>query len=586
MLIRSLVIHNILSIETAEVNFGQTGLILVDGWNFDDNTANGAGKTAIFNALSFGLYGKMPRDITASEYLRRDTKSGYVEVKIDCGGELWTVRRERPTNLVFWNNNEPEKITQEEFEKKLGLTYGQFLLTIYASQLKTNKFILLNDSGKKDFLLQLLNLEQFTVAKNNAAQLVKDIAAKGGKLDLAITALGSKIQTSKDFLVDEKSVQERLSEWTVQISAMDCQIQQLGLVPKPDLSKYQALEDSVAQKRAEFQVIRAEHAQTRRNWTALYSQLKTVKEIDAMDCPHCAQKVVAGGDVLLRADDVSAQQQFIETHNQSLQQQMETINVEVQVLQTKLNEESKITDLSNKIRAKRLVDSEEYEQAVAGISNLQVQKYRLETSAASLQNKLTESIALQDKILAYEEEKTKLTTAFDKLSSEMVVAETLVHMFSPVGISAYIFDMVIGMLNQYAAVYLDHLLPNASYQLLSYRETKSGETKAKFSEKICKGGKETSLGALSGGELRCISLAVDLAVIDVVCKMSGAQLNPLILDEPYDGMDNSNRERAMELISKLANDKEIWVIDHSSEVCAMFSKTIRVEKRNDISVLV
>jgi DNA repair exonuclease SbcCD ATPase subunit len=74
MKVLSLKIENILSIKEAQVDFEDSGLILVEGWNYDDGRANGAGKTAIFNALSFALYGKLPRKITASEILRKGTR--------------------------------------------------------------------------------------------------------------------------------------------------------------------------------------------------------------------------------------------------------------------------------------------------------------------------------------------------------------------------------------------------------------------------------------------------------------------------------------------------------------------------------
>ena len=102
MKIKTLQIHNFLSIENADLNFNETGVVLLDGWNFDDDTANGAGKSAVFNALSFGLYGKVPRDVTTSEVLRKGTKTGYVTVTVECNDGLYGVRRERPANVTYF----------------------------------------------------------------------------------------------------------------------------------------------------------------------------------------------------------------------------------------------------------------------------------------------------------------------------------------------------------------------------------------------------------------------------------------------------------------------------------------------------
>jgi DNA repair exonuclease SbcCD ATPase subunit len=583
MIIKSVSISNILSVQSIQLSFGVAGMVLLQGWNHDDNTANGAGKTAVFNALSFGLYGKMPRNITSSEYLRRGAKAGFVEVNIEVNGDIWTVRRERPTNLTFLKNGETENITQEAFEKVLGLTYSQFITTVYASQLKTDRFILLNDSGKKDFLLQLLNMEKFNVARTTATQLTKDISVKIGKLDLAMTSTTSKIQTSNSFLVDEEEVKAHLAG--CDSSILETQIQALSAIQKPDLTRYQTIESGIAKKQEALGQLKAQYQQERYAYTDLYSKKKTAKNVSTLSCPHCSDLVVLGQNTLLKATDAEAQRQHIQQHNDELEAQMLVIGQKIDDIKEQLTEEVKLTELAQKIKNKQREESEEYIQAVTRISTLQMQKQRMESEIASWHNKLKESDALRQKIEQYSQELAILEQASDKLRAELTEAETLVHIFSPTGVSAYIFDMVLDMLNTQVTEYIESLWPNASYQLLSFKETKAGETRAKFSEKIILGGKETSLGALSGGELRCLSLAVDLAIVDIVSRISGIQINPLILDEPFDGMDASNKERAMELISKLSKDKEIWVIDHSSELQTLFSRVVKVEKRNEVTAL-
>ena len=77
MKIQYVEIRNLLSFEDATLQFEDNGLVLLEGWNFDDGRANGAGKTAIFNSVCFALYGKVPREISISEILRDGTKKGY-----------------------------------------------------------------------------------------------------------------------------------------------------------------------------------------------------------------------------------------------------------------------------------------------------------------------------------------------------------------------------------------------------------------------------------------------------------------------------------------------------------------------------
>lgn len=96
-------------------------------------------------------------------------------------------------------------------------------------------------------------------------------------------------------------------------------------------------------------------------------------------------------------------------------------------------------------------------------------------------------------------------------------------------------------------------------------------------------GKEVSIGSLSGGENKAFSLALDFAIIDVIGSQYGLNLNPIVLDEPFDGLDAIGREIVIDLLSKLSEKRQILVIDHASEAKSMFSNVVRVEKHNGIS---
>jgi len=98
-------------------------------------------------------------------------------------------------------------------------------------------------------------------------------------------------------------------------------------------------------------------------------------------------------------------------------------------------------------------------------------------------------------------------------------------------------------------------------------------------------GKEVSIGSLSGGEQKALSLCIDFAMLDTLGKYFGMSLNPIILDEPFDGLDSVGREIVIDLLSKLSLNKQILVVDHASEAKAMFSQVISVEKKAGISTV-
>src|SRR5690606_25707823 len=120
---------------------------------------------------------------------------------------------------------------------------------------------------------------------------------------------------------------------------------------------------------------------------------------------------------------------------------------------------------------------------------------------------------------------------------------------------AYVMDTIVDVFNDKIGDYVNMIWPNASYSIQTFKETGSGELRAKFSEKLVIAGDTVSTGSLSGGEFRCLSLAMDFAIVDVLESMFGTKVNPIILDEPFNDLDASNRERAVELLQRISVDR-------------------------------
>ena len=63
------------------------------------------------------------------------------------------------------------------------------------------------------------------------------------------------------------------------------------------------------------------------------------------------------------------------------------------------------------------------------------------------------------------------------------------------------------------------------------------------------------------------------------------RIRSIILDEPMDGLDGMGREIVLDLLKNIAKDRLIIVIDHAQELKAAFESVIRVEKRNNTSIV-
>lgn len=566
MKIKNLKIHNILSIEDAEVEFGNSGLVLIEGFDYDTNRANGAGKSAIFNALSFALYDEVPKRITKSEILRRGTTNGYAELSLEVNGRTFKVKRERPVASTYYIDGLQVNMTQEAFVKAIGINYEQFLTTMYNCQDSNNRFVFLNDRGKKEFLLNIMNLGNFNDFKKNVTDKMSKFSAEKTIIDVKIDGLRNSINIYKQQLIDPKTIQTTIDQLQFDVSNYVTEIKKLEKILEPDISKYADIEKNIQTKLLGIQSLRMQ-CQTKRN---------ELRQLQSMthdtECPDCSAHLNIINGKAVKAGDQKA-----------IDDQIKVVSASINELETGILKENEIKQLSEKVKLKKAEDYKEYNTAQNAISeyknSISYKEREINNLSAQVQQQNTIKQSMKD-IIAQ-------VTAFNirnkEITDEIEVLETIGMFFDPTGAPAYIMDSVVDSFNDSVTDYINYIWPNASYSLQTFKENKDKTISTKFSESLMINGKDISIGSLSGGELRALSLAIDFAMINILNSKFSIDLNPIVLDEPFNGLDTMGKEMIIELLEKLAVDKEIWVIDHSSESKAMFDRTVRIEKRNGVS---
>lgn len=572
MKILSVKIHNILSIENAEILFEDTGLVLVEGWNYDLGRANGAGKSAIFNAISFAIYDKVPRKITASEILRRGTSKGFSECRVLLADAVYTVRRTRPKGVQFFKNDQPIDITQEEWERKIRLSYFQFLISVYCSQKGNNRFLDLNDSDKKNFLLQLLDLDQFQELKRAADSESRCLSDEIINISNEIASQQSKIEAYKESLVNESDVNRELAELRNKIKKYDEKIISLQNIQKPDLSNYVKLSNQLDLKIQNFVAARSVKTVYHNQYRQLLSSQVDFSGSDT--CDSC-------GSVL----DISEAKEHHKKEQLKIETELKNLKQKIDEQDNILSKENEIYNLRKKLDEKKKVETEEYTKAQSSITELKMASQKISILIENYVIKLSNNKTLFNKINALEESNNKLNIDHAKKIKDLEFYKVLSAMYSPTGAQAYVLDSIIDSFNEVVKDYINLVWPTATYVLNSYKENSKGDITAKFSECLTINGDEVSVGSLSGGEARAISLCVDFAIMDVMQNNFGIKINPTILDEPFDGLDAIGKELIIDLLEKISTDRQIFVIDHSSEAKAMFTKIITVELKNKISTV-
>lgn len=569
MQVISLEIFNILSIGHIKLQFNEKGLTLVEGWNYDDSTANGSGKSAIFNALAYCLYGKIPRKITATEILRKGTKKGWVKTEVTDGNTTWSVERGRPTKLIFQKNNKTIDITQEEFEKKIRFTYNQFLIALYSAQTAGEKYIDLNDTGKKNYILQLMDLEKISDAKKLVDSEIKELKKGMIEIEGTIREYGAKIEVHKESLSDVKEQRDILEKYRTKLYDLNNKTE--NAVKRPDLDKFDDLKEKVYEKLSKLRRQEQHIAQLRERYSDLTMEIE-----EDVSCPSCGEGLtVAGGAI-----------ESTEKLNDKNKERADELVQKINAAPNFRAEIEKCQTLLQQIKEKRSAALEAYETA----AEQSKERHRLSTiynnQIRMAQDKIDSNDLIKQKIDKLQTASLKEASKLDDLKEQILYAEAEAQIFSPTGASAYIMDSTIDIFNEEVVEQINSIWPNATYSLQSYKENKTGDVKAKFSERLTINGVERSRGSLSGGEYKCLSLGIDFANISVLEKMFSTFINPIILDEPFEGLDAANRERVISMLEKVAQTRQIIVVDHASEAKSMFTDVIRVEKRNGVTTMV
>ena len=558
------------------MSFEDNGLVLVEGWNYDTSRANGAGKTAIFNCLAFGLYDQLPRKITKSEILRRGCKTGFVRISVSCGEDIWTVQRARPKGAKYFKNDVEQDITQEEFESYIRLSYQQFLLTIYTPQANSGwlvRFLSSPDTSKKEFLLQLLNLDQFSGSKKAVDTLIAKIQAAVDLETNKITTARARIETYEESLVDEIALAKSINELQDSLAPIQQEILELSAVTKPDLSKYTKIEDDLRAKVSEVNQAKAKRSIFAEQFRTIEFNIKQ-PFLNEQACDEC-------GTILKKGEDQAAHAM---KHNK-FQAQRADLLAKMADLDIVIAKEQDLTDLSRKLKDKKSKDTADHTAAQLRLVELNSFTRNKQIQIENCHLKLKNSAELSNKIKVLQVSVDTSLLSITNNKSKLELYKTLAAVYSPTGAQAYVLDSIVDSFNEVIQKYIDIMSPNMSYVLNSFKENSNGDVVAKFSETLTKGGAEVSVGSLSGGEEKGLSLCVDFALLEVLETQFGMTLNPIILDEPFDGLDSAGREIVVDLLENLARNRQIFVVDHASESKAMFTKSVRIELRNDISTV-
>jgi len=213
MKIKRIEISNFYSIKNIEFDIGGLGegIVMIEGKNKDTKGSNGSGKSAVIEALVWGLFGRTIRKSTEEALVNNRTRKNCV-VRIEVN-DLVIERGKRPTFLRLYKNGEEITTdnatnTQTLIDELLNTNYKVFLASTIFGQQNNIEFLTATPDDKRTIIKNFLNLDDL-FALRDSVKYLKSEYNQGAK---RLTAILEEHQSAVDTYDAEINGAKRLLE--------------------------------------------------------------------------------------------------------------------------------------------------------------------------------------------------------------------------------------------------------------------------------------------------------------------------------------------------------------------------------------
>ena len=632
-------IQNFLTIGSAALVLDNRGLVLVQGENADDSSAdsNGAGKSSIPDALCWTLYGKTARGESGNSVINSKAKKNCrVSVRVTDGSDTWMITRHRkfkgksnrlevelidPTTGTVTRDltKGTDKLTQEVVEKIIGCSYEVFAASVYAGQEAMPDLPSMTDKQLKVLVEEAAGITRLQAAHEEARSRLRDAehtlkntAHLCGSEEAHIRRLVDEYKANqvkkeefdeehhrklvaakknlKHAKKDLETVMERSEAIHAEVPAnVDEEIKKLdaqiaGVTKEND--RLNELTEELRQ--ADYARREAERAADDRVGKAnqIKDEIKKLDEKVGEPCPTCGKAYCEEdmGDVKTRATE-----KLKETIEEAkkLRTAVAEANVKIGKAREALDAfKASMTDISEATIKRRQLESLKV-KAEGAAENVKLYRKAVEDEERRVDEVMKETnpyiVILEGQkknIEASKERIVALREQCDALKGQIATLKDAVTVFGPAGVRAHILDTVTPYLNDRTAHYLGALSDgNITAVWNTIGETAAGELREKFNIDVKNEKGAESFGGLSGGEKRKVRLAVAMALQDLVASRATKPIELFIADEVDHALDESGLERLMNLLNEKAADRgTVLVISHNA-LTDWIRDTITVTKK-------
>lgn len=620
MKILKLAIENFLVLTKAEINLADRGLVLIQGANNADTSANsnGAGKSSIADALCWAIYGITARGESGDQVVNNTAgKNTRVEVQIYDDMTTYRIVRHRKhktgkNNLhVFADDGMTgekdltkgtDKLTQEVVDKIIGASLEVFTGSIYAGQEKMPDLPSMTDKMLKVLIEEAAGVSAleaaYKKARENTATAKSDFDQAQNQLVSLQTMLGMRQSQLVQFVDGEKAwdanrqnqikalgdrirdqlvpaarqlateaPQSEIDRITADILAIDTRIALVG----GENTHLQGLQKTAVDARFILTAAKNEedmHAKARKEAKA---RLDAVDHKVGCPCDSCGRPLTPAELASVRAKEVSMVAAYEKAEKEArmkvvtAQSASDDAQNAIQLFQQGMTDVTKEVAQRAALEAQRVslvAKDHQRQQIVAQAKNDMAAIEKLKTEASPFVSQISSQQALID---TTKKEIANLSGVVAVKQLKLDLETEVVRVFSPAGVRARVLDEITPYLNAQTSKYLSILSDgNISAEWSTLTINKAGDIKEKFAIDVESSISAKTFKGLSGGEKRKVRVATALALQDLVATRATKPIDLFLGDEIDDALDASGLERLMIILDEKAKERgTVMVISHN-----------------------
>jgi DNA repair exonuclease SbcCD ATPase subunit len=576
--IKNLTIKNFLSVGavTQTVDFSGGGLTLVLGENLDlggSGSRNGVGKSTLFNALSYALYGQAITNIKKDNLINTiNKKNMVVSVEFEVNSSTYRIERGRKPNFFKYYVNDKSltdstsdeaqgenKDTQKEIDQVLGLSWSMFR-HIVCLNTYTEPFLSMAAGKQREIIEELLGITLLSQKADNLKELIKITRQKIEQEEFRIHT----VQNSNQRILNAiQEINTKIARWDhnhqQQIQSLSQALAELDhLDVEAEIAAHKSnaklQEITVARKSITVQLnAKRQHlSQSENQQNRLVQHYTSVLE---HNCPMCGQQM----------------------HNQKQAQLIEDLETQIAHLDQLINQEQPL--VSNLEHDQKLLDHE--------LAVLQT----LPTVYDSIDAAYDHKNSVRELHREVERLKLEQNPNTDQLSSlndtlQDVSYDEINELTSLKDHQEFLYKLLTSKESFIRKRIIDQNLAYLNHRLNDYLTTLGISHAVKFqndlSVEINYMGQDMDFAQLSRGESTRVILALSWSFRDIFENMT-TSVNFMGIDELVDvGIDTAGVEKAIEILKGMARDrnKSIFLISHKEELIPRVSQILSVIKES------